>query len=101
MMSVPFFGVSCATFGVRVARDFENDSSSTRTTATRIPGFTPSLSRSEGGFLILSAHFAAAGPSSNTAVPSGNVTRSAPSAASTFVIDVRRMLNRNAPRKIR
>jgi hypothetical protein len=55
-------------------------------TATRIPSFTPSLSRSDGGFLIFSAHLAARAELEHGG-PIGNVTRNLPSVASSFEID--------------
>src|SRR5436190_1347156 len=51
-------------------------------------GFTPSLASREGGWRIFSAHFAAAPPRLNDAVPAGDVTLSVPSRAVTLDISL-------------
>ncbi len=63
-----------------------NAASATPIADARHSGFTPIFCSRDGGCRILSAHFGAAAPSSNDAVPSGNVTLSVPPRAATFDI---------------
>src|SRR6266545_2894593 len=85
---------------VRSRRSSKKAGSFTPMTETFIPGFTPSLSRSDFGFSILWAHFSACGPSSKTAVPSGNAMWSSPSRDSTDRICLKGTARRKVPLKM-
>src|ERR1017187_3629116 len=93
--SDPLAAVPSVTSRVRPSR-----STLTPTYETRIPGLISSLSPSVGGLRILCAHLSACAPSVKSAVPTGDVTCSTPSAASSDWMLRNGIDKRKSPRKM-